>query len=152
MRVEIPENIRVLAFLQCNGGQAAVIPPDRSTVDPYRELGSHPDVVERVWDGLGQLFGPLSRQIVCGTPGLVHPETGVVLALAFGTQYVIKIGPRLVNRALGEGYKVTNRWSDGTMTDLQVEIGKGWFFGRWSEKESAWLDESWSMPPVGQSG
>ncbi|MCC6487462.1 MAG: hypothetical protein IT364_08170, partial [Candidatus Hydrogenedentes bacterium] len=59
--------------------------------DPYMGAGSHPDIVERVWDVLGASLPRDCRALVYGTPALVHPAVGVVIALAYGTQYAIRV-------------------------------------------------------------
>jgi hypothetical protein len=55
--------------------------------DPYLHLGSHPDIVEHVWDKMVPLLQQDCRCIVYGTPALVAPRSGIMLAQAFGTQY-----------------------------------------------------------------
>jgi hypothetical protein len=43
--------------------KSPIIAPPSSVSDPYWNCGSHPDVVERVWDQLGSvLFGSSSTQ------------------------------------------------------------------------------------------
>ena len=52
--------------------------------DPRNELGTHPDIV----DGLWRLDSGLPRKCrwaVWGYPALVHPVTGVIFAMGFGT-------------------------------------------------------------------
>ena len=91
MNVQIPENATVLAFLSRSSRGEILLSPNQSTRNPYLELGSHPDVVERIWNELGTVFGQDSNQIVCGSPALVHPMSGVVLAIAWGTRYVLRL-------------------------------------------------------------
>ena len=52
--------------------------------DPYFGLGTHPDLVERLW----RLDGELPRRcrwVVWGRPALVHPTSGVIFAVAVGS-------------------------------------------------------------------
>ena len=72
-------------------------PPLSQTVDqaphPIFGLGTHPDIVSRLWALEGAL--PQScRRLVWGFPALVHPRTGVIFALAFGTiGIVVRLPP-----------------------------------------------------------
>lgn len=118
--------------------QPAVAAPD-SHPTPYRDLGSHPDIVERVWDVLGADLPTDCRAIVYGTPSLVHPDKGIVLAMAYGTAYVLRVPRELVDSAIRAGLTIERRWSDGTTTNLQEELGFGWLFGGWLDEESEWL-------------
>lgn len=146
MNVEIPENEAVLAFLFRSQQHEILLPPNQSTRDPYLELGSHPDVVERIWDELGTVFGQDSRQIVCGRPALVHPMTGIVLAIAWGTRYVLRLSEEMARKARNAGFKTVHTWSDGTKTDIVSDLGPGWIFGQWSTEEPTLLRESYESP------
>jgi len=133
MNVHIPENQTVLAHLRCKG-RPIVSAPD-SVPDPYMGLGSHPDIVERVWDQLGMSLSPDYRRIVCGTPALVHPASGLIFTLAYGTQYVLRLPPELATLAKQAGFHTTHHWSNGTSTDIEKELGVGWVFSLWSPFE-----------------
>jgi len=146
MNVQIPENEAVLAFLLQSHQGGILLSPNRSTQDPYLELGSHPDVVERVWDELGTVFGQDSRQIVCGRPALVHPMAGVVLAIAWGTRYVLRLSEDMAMKARDGGFKTVHTWSDGTKTDIESDLGPGWILGQWSPEEPVMLRESYGSP------
>lgn len=146
MNIQIPENEAVLAFLLRFHQNKILLPPNQSTRDPYLELGSHPDVVNRVWDELGTVFGQESRQIVCGRPALVHPMAGVVLALAWGTRYVLRLSEETARKAKDKGFKTVHTWSDGTKTDIEYDLGPGWVFGQWSTEEPFLLRESYDSP------
>jgi len=69
----------------------------------------------------------------------VHPNLGVVLALAYGTAYVIKIPNDTLNEAIEAGCKAERRWSNGTTTNIQELLGYGWLFGCWDKRELVWL-------------
>lgn len=112
--------------------------PD-SHVDPYQSAGSHPDVVERIWDGLATKLPEDCRAIVYGRPALVHPKSGVVFVLAYGTQYAIRIPLELVAVAIESGCREKQHWTGGGETNIEIELGRGWLFGCWGEEESQWL-------------
>lgn len=138
-----PMNRGVIHHLQeRHGGQEAISTPDAHP-DPYRRAGSHPDIVWWVWETLGCALPTDCRAIVYGTPALIHPSAGVVLALAYGTAYVIRIPHASVNEAKEAGYKTKRTWSDGTRTDIRGLLGPGWVFGRWEKEETNWVRTSY---------
>lgn len=139
MNIDIPENKRVIEFLTREGNSPLLTAPQAAGLDPYTELGSHPDVVEWLWDYLGAGLGPSAKQIVCGVPALVEPNSAQIIALAYGTQYVIWLGRASRPEARQAEYETKHSWSDGRSTDLGSDLGQGWYFGRWSQIESEWL-------------
>jgi hypothetical protein len=80
---------RVEAFLADIAARPMAPPPPVSqgldqVADRRYGLSTHPDLVERLWRLDGGL--PQScRWVVWGYPALVHPRTGMIFALAFGT-------------------------------------------------------------------
>jgi hypothetical protein len=119
------------------GGNISVVAAD-AVHDPYLSCGSHPDIVERVWNQLGRELPPAARRILCGSPVLVHPDTGVVLAVCYGTSYCLRLPEGALSAALHAGCKTTHKWSNGKVTDLAVEFGANWVFGRWAVDEEQW--------------
>jgi hypothetical protein len=132
-------NRKVIRFLKsrCAPGVPALAAPD-SHPDPYGKLGSRPDEVLLVWDDLGSALPVDCRAIVYGTPALVHPTAGVVLALALGTTCALRVPPDCVEAALAAGCTVTQTWSNGGMMNIEEELGRGWVFGGGGQG-SAWL-------------
>jgi len=108
-------------------------------VNPYTQAGSHPDIVERVWDVLGASLPVDCRALVYGTPALVHPREGVVLAVANGMRYAIRVPDESIHAALKVGRQTVQEWSGGGMTKLEEEFGHVWVFGAWVEEEKEWL-------------
>ncbi len=136
--VEVPANARVIAHLTRYPGRPHPLfaAPD-SVKDPWMSLGSHPDVVERLWKQLGSALPEDCRGIVCGSPALVHPGTGVVFALAMGTQYGLRLGP-LVGQALLAGARVEILRGKLPSMNVQRDLGEEWIYGRWLEQELGW--------------
>ncbi len=135
-----PANRGLFAYFRDAGhSKAPPLAPFESGPRPYLELGSHPDIVTRVWNDLGAQLPADSKAIVFGTPALVHPEVGVVLAMAFGTSYLLHLPADLAAEARAAAYATSERWSDGTATELTTTLGDGWFFGRWRDEEAEWL-------------
>ena len=134
-----PLNRQVLRHCSGRRGQSPPVASPSDHPDPYRELGSHPDVVERVWEQLGAALPAEARVIVYGTPALVHPEAGVVLAMAYGTQYAFRVPDDLIDEARQAGCETVHTWSTGAATDLEQELGRGWLFGNYDDREMQWL-------------
>lgn len=119
-------------------GKDPVATPE-SHPDPYLWAGSHPDTVSWVWETLGGALPVDCRAIVYGTPALVHPRIGVVMAFAYGTAYAMRIPENMMNEAIKAGCNPERRWSDGSKTNVQDLFGHGWLFGCWDKKEANWL-------------
>jgi hypothetical protein len=120
----------------------APIMKPKAGINPYWDLGSHPEVVERLWDTLGARLREECRAVIYGAPGLVDPASGAVLALAYGTGYVIRIPNRRMEAAVQAGFTAEQRWSDGTYTNIAHLFGQGWMFGRWLPQEVDWIAEA----------
>lgn len=105
----------------------------------YWDMGSHPDVVERVMDELGATLPGHCRFLADGRAVLAHPATGRILAMPYGTAYALWLPEDACAEAKRSGLVPTRRWSDGTRTDLEREIGPGWLFGKWHADEERWL-------------
>jgi hypothetical protein len=123
------------------GGVAAE--PAPRDVDTWR-LGAHPDVVELLWTRLNTALPRDARYLVAGGAALVHPESGLILAAALGTQYALRLSGDGLATAQAAGYQTvhTFRSVDRTL-DLAATFGPGWVFGRHDEQEGTWLAESY---------
>jgi hypothetical protein len=133
-----PANALLLRHYELHEGP--VIAPPGSVSDPYLNCGSHPDVVERVWDQLGSVLSTEARCLVAGTPALVLPNSGVVAALGYGTQYCIRVPLGSIAEALASGASTVQRWTTGGQTDIQTELGQDWVFGSYSKQELLWCE------------
>jgi hypothetical protein len=133
-----PANECVIRSLCRLMGRAASVATPDSVRNPYLGCGSHPEIVERVWDQLGHGLSPDSRRIVCGVVVLVQPTTGVILAVAFGTSYSLRLPQGAFAAALEAGCTTSHRWGDGKTTDLSTLFGSDWVFGCWAKDEAAW--------------
>jgi hypothetical protein len=123
---------------------APAIAPYETGPRPYLGMGSHPDVVTRVWDVLGAALPEDGRAVVFGAPALVHAQRGIVLAMAFGTSYLLHLPEAIAAEASERGYKTRETWSDGAVTELAGTFGAGWFWGRWLDEEEAWMREAFA--------
>ena len=60
-----PSNDKVIAYLSNRNPDAAItLLLEESKRDPYMSLGSHPDIVERIWKGIGPELDEDCRLIV----------------------------------------------------------------------------------------
>ena len=114
--------------------------------DPYLTLGTHPDLVTRLWDELGARLPADCRLIAYGMPVLVRPDTGVIIGLAGGTQmYALRLDVDGAVEAGAAGLSSVFRYPpvppirpDEIIVDAGT-FGETWIFGRWHASEPAWL-------------
>lgn len=134
-----PENQGVLKYLGRGAkSRCPLIAAPDSVADPYMGQGSHPDIVQRVWDELGTSLPATCRCLVYGTPALVQNHTGIVLAICNGTQYNLRLTPEDLQAALAKGAATRTRWSTGEEMDCVAELGPDWVFGGWFKEEGRW--------------
>ena len=140
-----PLNEGVLKYLgRAEKASNPVIAGPGSVRDPYMCQGSHPDIVQRVWDELGRSLPGKCRCLVYGTPALVHGRTGVVVAICNGTQYNLRLTPDDFRAATARGAATRTRWSTGTEMDSLAELGPCWIFGGWFQSFEAPPRDVWS--------
>lgn len=101
----------------------------RKLIAPPSSVGTHPDVLERLWDELGARVPPKCRCLVYGVPALVHDLSGVALAVANGTYYRLRV-PR--------GTAAAARRT-GARPIVYKGFGKGWIWGHFLSAEADWL-------------
>lgn len=146
MDVNFRENANLFAYMSRFHQGSTLLQPKESPRNPYMELGSHPDIVERVWDQLGAVLGPsFGRVVFCGRPSLVDLRTGIVVAVAWGTKYFLRLSVECADQAKRDGFATMHSWSNGTTTDIEQELGSEWVFGQWSQKEINLLRESYPL-------
>jgi hypothetical protein len=139
-----PENAGVLAYLGPGRGLAHLPVGQAPDAAERWHLGTHPDVVERLWDVLDAALPERGSCLIYGGPALVQPASGVVLAVGIGTEYAVRLLPGDRASAIEAGAEVvhTFRTSGGTL-DLSVAFGPDWVFGRFDDREPAWLAAAW---------
>lgn len=116
-----------------------------SLTNPYYGLGTHPDLVERLWDELAVRLPARCRWIVYGSPVLVHPSSGIIFAFAGGTHtYALRLPAKEREEALRAGAKRLHEYPAypeqgivASIVDLD-DIGEEWVFGGWFEGEEDW--------------
>lgn len=123
-------------------GLPVIAAPD-SVSDPYMCQGSHPDIVQRVWDELGANMPGKCRCLVYGTPALVQDRTGVVIAICNGTRYNLRLTADNFSAAIAKGAATRARWSTGEEMDCLAELGPDWVFGGWFKEELQWCRDTY---------
>lgn len=142
--VDIAANAKLIEYLRREKrGDAPPVASPEDVENPYERCGSHPEIVERVWDALGAALPADCRRLVYGTPALVHPQTGVVLAVALGTQYGLRVPANRLQEALDAGAKLKTKWSNGGEFDVPSALGGDWVLGSFSKSEARWCREAY---------
>lgn len=106
---------------------------------PYETLGTHPDVVERLWDELTRRLPVDCKRAFYGAPVLMHPKTGVVFGFAGGTHtYALRLPESERAAALTAGATRVMHYP-GNLGSLDLgDFGEEWVFCRWFRDEEAW--------------
>src|SRR5688572_19880145 len=95
---EHPANAGVVRHLRSVGSvSVARDTPSRSpdaVDDPYMNLGTHPDLVLRLWQEITKDLPARCDWVVYGAPALVRPDSGIVFGYAGGTHtYALRLPP-----------------------------------------------------------
>ena len=107
--------------------------------DTWR-LGAHPDIVEHLWTRLNAALPVDCRFLVADTAALADPRSGLILAVALGTQYALRLSGEGLVAALDAGYETRHEFRTvGRTLDLEATFGTGWVFGRNDGREGPWL-------------
>jgi hypothetical protein len=146
-----PANASVLAYLRRAWGPNAPASEDPKLVtNAYFGLGTHPDLVARLWDEITITLPVRAAWVVCGAPALVHPTSGVVFGFAGGSLvYALRLDPDALaeyERVVRErNYKSprVHRYSNGKALDLDT-IGADWVFGHFLPEEIDWCARAYA--------
>ena len=112
--------------------------PDQ-VVQPYFTLGTHPDLVARLWDELPARIPVDCRVIFYGGPALMHPTTGIVFGFAGGTHtYALRLPDAERAEAVRAGATRVKHYPGGQPSFALDEIGEEWVFCGWFRGEEAW--------------
>ena len=141
--VERPENAGALRYLSHGRSAAdAGFGPPSAGVDRHH-LGTHPLIVDRLWDELNAALPTDARWLVFDGPALVHPA-GTILAAGIGTQYALRLLPDDLTAAVDAGAELRHGFRTvGTSLDLPEAFGPDWCFGRFDAREPSWLLSSY---------
>ena len=96
-----------------------------AVADPWYGLGTHPDIIEALWD-MDDSLAQRCRWVFWGGPALVHPETGVVFAIGMGTiGIVLRLPPQVVASADPQVARVIQKFNRAPTFDIGP-AGPGW--------------------------
>jgi hypothetical protein len=137
------ENAGVLLYLGPGRGLEHLPVGESADGADRLHLGTHPLVVARLWDVLNAELPADGRCLIYGSPALVEPVSGIVLAVGIGTQYALRLRPPDLSLAVAAGAEVAHafRTTGGTL-DLAAAFGAGWAFGTDDPREPQWLSAS----------
>jgi hypothetical protein len=125
-------------------------------------LGTHPDLVQRVWDEITTELPVDCRWVVYDRPVLVRPDTGIIFAFAGGTGYAMRLPLTAKNEFSAASLRKAEdnatkfhlqgvardsyvqhhagnveKYSDRSTFDFST-LGEGWMSGRWLSGEPKW--------------
>jgi hypothetical protein len=156
--VQHPANAGILAYLgQAQGRKKAPWSPGmplpqsspQNHPDPYYGLGTHPDLVARLWDELTPDLPESCQWIVQSRPVLVHPTSGIIFGYAEGTHaYALRVPPGVHQKALQLGASTIHTYPDHIF-DL-ANFGPAWLFGHWLREEPRWCVSAYAFAGEGQ--
>lgn len=144
---------RLLVGSGRRAGLPAIARPERIE-RPYERLGTHPDLVARLWDELGGALPEDCRYAVYGWPALVHPRSGVIFGFAQGAHtYGLRLPEALAEEAVRAGALRAIGYPDGSALEA-ARLGTGWILGRWLSQEPSWCQSAYDHadPPAGLGG
>jgi len=151
---EHPANRGVLAYLRDPArlarsvsvakGRPECLPSE--VKDPYLTLGTHPDLIERLWETLGRVLPVDCRVIAYGVPALARPDSGVILGIAGGTMmYALRLDAAGAAAARAAGAPLVFRYAAQPTIGIEERVidvstfGDSWVFGRFHHLEPEWL-------------
>jgi hypothetical protein len=109
-----------------------------SVNDAYYNAGSHPDIVERLWDQIGAKLPVDCRCLIHGYPSLAHPSSGVVFGITAGTSYCLYLPNGIAATSIEMGARTYLKATYGNDLDTLRDLGNDWVFGAWLVQELTW--------------
>lgn len=148
MNIHLPANEQALQYLtrRLRGEIVPEVRVPREGQRDYWESGAHPDIVERLWDQLGKNLPSTWRQVVLGAPALLNPNSGLLIAVAIGTNYVLRLLPNRLSEALATGARTKTVFTKNHELDVTKEFGPDWIIGQWSSVEEVGCLEFFQSP------
>jgi len=138
---EHPSNKKVLDYLCRNatGWRGPFLEPATAPGGLKPRPGSHPDIVQYLWESLAPHLRAECRALVCGCPALVAPARGVIFAVPLGTEYGLRLPPPEFELARAAGAEVVHFYrTAGIELDLFQRFGPHWVFGAFDSREPEW--------------
>ena len=138
--VDHPANARLLGYLRTRDPERTVASQSAESIaQVYLHVGTHPDIVQRLWDDITVTLPESCRWVSFHWPVLVHPTTGIVFGFAQGSgTYALRLPPRELDDAIVAGAKRQYYFSTSKVTLDLDDIGDEWVLGFWSPEEPRW--------------
>src|SRR5262245_13242152 len=137
--IDHPANKLAMQWLKRHWRDQRQVTSEDEADDPYYNAGTHPDVVEFMWLQLHPGLPKEARCLVYGLPCLVHPNSGVIIAIGVGTEYVLRIPIESLPEAATSGCTPLHHWGGAAKdTNLEIELGPGWVFGSYGKESKRW--------------
>jgi hypothetical protein len=145
-----PANAGLLSYLR--RGAEPTTPAQESPAsiaDPYYQLGTHPDLVEQLWDKITTHLPLDCRWVVYRRPVLVHPRSGILFGFAQGTHlYALRLPEPEQTAALAAG--AARRYEIRGVLSLDLdEVGEPWVLGAWRPQEPRWCRAAFDFAAPG---
>ena len=122
-------NDKVLQYLRSIRPGTAVFALWDTVPDANINCGCHPDIVDWLWVAVGRTLPKDCRCLIHRCPTLVHPESGVIFAIAMGMNYGLRVPQTLHAEVIAAGARTIWNRSAGDSTDIRLELGDDWVFG-----------------------
>ena len=111
--------------------------PLEAVADPWMGSGTHPDIIAEMWS-LDDALPVRCRWVFCGGPALVHPVSGVVFAVGFGTiGFVVRLPEAVRSAASPDPASAMVAGAPGRTFDISP-AGPEWRFLRSQAPRQAW--------------
>jgi hypothetical protein len=134
------------------GADRPVIATPDQIVRPYETLGTHPDLVTRLWDELPSQLPVDCRRVYYSRPVLMHLQTGIVFGFAGGTHtYALRLPEPQRSEALQAGATRLKHYPVNQLSFDLDEVGPEWVFCGWHKDEEAWCRAAYELagaPPA----
>jgi hypothetical protein len=142
----------VASIMQVRSPPIPVSQPLEAVADPRYGLGTHPDLIDRLWE-LDDSLPERCRWVVHGHPALVHSRSGVIFGFAGGTLgYALRLpeGERREADALGARTAIKMPYETPWDVWDASKAGPEWRFGLWSDREPQWCRAAydWAGAPA----
>jgi hypothetical protein len=112
--------------------------PLDAVADPWMGLGTHPDIIEEMWR-LDDALPVRCRWVFWGGPALVHPVSGIVFAVGFGTVgFVVRLPQPLRAGAEPDCAAAVLKGNPGQTFDISA-AGPEWRFLRAKAPRMEWM-------------
>jgi hypothetical protein len=114
--------------------------------------GTHPDLIQYLWDDLGKLLPEDCHAVVYRAPVLVRPSSAIIFAFAGGSHtYAFRLPPDIRQAAMKAG--ATRVYHYRAYPELKIEastfdladVGDEWVFGDWLKGEEDWIKSAYDF-------